>query len=75
MLPHMAENRVGVLVNNFTVGTESKLSVPPGEVKRLPHEALMLVKVRQKELLVCTHTELGGHNGCQAWCSLASKGG
>ena len=75
MLPHMAESHVRVLINNSAVGTESKLSAPPGEVKQLPHEALMSVEVGQKELLVCTHTELGGHNGCQAWCALASKGG
>ena len=60
VLPHMAEGCVRVLVNNSTVGTESKLSVPPSKVKQLPHEALMLVEVQQKELLVCTHTELRG---------------
>ena len=75
MLLHVAESHVGVLINNSTVGTESKLPAPPSEVKLLPHEALMSVEVRQKELLVCTHTELGGHNGCQAWRALASKGG
>ena len=75
VLPHVAESCVRVLVNNSTVGTESKLSVPPSEGKRLPHEALMMVEVRQKKLLVCTHTELGGHNGCQAWCALDGKGG
>ena len=75
VLPHMAESRVGVLINNSAVGTESKLSAPPSEAKRLPHEALMMVEVRQKELLVCTHMELGGHNSCQAWCALAGKGG
>ena len=75
VLPHVAESCVGVLIDNSIVGTESKLSVPPGEVKRMPHEALMSVEVQQKELLVCTHTELRGHNGCQAWCTLASEGG
>ena len=55
VLPHVAESRVGVLINNSAVGTESKLSAPPGKAKRLPHEALMLVEVQQKELLVCTH--------------------
>ena len=75
VLPHVAESHVRVLVNNSTVGTESKLSAPPNKAKRLPHEALMMVEVQQKELLVCTHTELGGHNGCQAWCVLAWKGG
>ena len=45
VLPHMAESRVGVLINNPTVGTESKLSVPPSEVKRLPHEALVSVEI------------------------------
>ena len=60
VLPHMAESHVGVLINNSTVGTEGKLPVPPSEVKRLPHEALMQMEVRQQELLVCAHTELGG---------------
>ena len=45
VLPHMDESHVGVLINNSTVGTESKLPVPPSEVKRLPHEALVLVEV------------------------------
>ena len=75
VLPHVAESRVRVLINNSAVGTESELSAPPIEVKRLPHEALVMVEVRQKELLVCTHMELGGHNSCQAWCALAGKRG
>ena len=75
VLPHIAESHVGVLINNSAVGTESELPAPPIEAKRLPHEALVMVEVRQKELLVCTHTELRGHNGCQAWCALAGKGG
>ena len=29
VLPHVAESRVGVLINNPTIGTESKLSAPP----------------------------------------------
>ena len=33
VLPHMAESRVGVLINNPTVGTESELPAPPFEVK------------------------------------------
>ena len=33
VVPHVAESRVRVLINNSTVGTESKLSVPPREVK------------------------------------------
>ena len=45
MLPHMAESRVRVLVNNSTVGTESKLSAPPSKAKQLPHEALVTVEV------------------------------
>ena len=75
VLPHVAESCVRVLINISTVGTESKLSAPPSEVKRWPHEALMSVEVQQKELLVCTHMELRGYNGCQAWCALSSKGG
>ena len=45
VLPHMAESRVGGLVNNSALGTESKLSALPGEAKRLPQEALMTVEV------------------------------
>ena len=48
VLPHVAESRVRVLVNNSTVGTESELSAPPIKAKRLPHEALVTVEVRQK---------------------------
>ena len=33
VLPHVAESRVGVLVNNSTVGTEGKLPAPPSKVK------------------------------------------
>ena len=33
VLPHVAESRVRILVNNSTVGTESELPVPPFEVK------------------------------------------
>ena len=73
--PHMAESCVRVLINNSTVGTEDKLPALPSEVKRLPHEAPMPMEVRQQKLLVCAHTELRGHNGCQAWHALARKGG
>ena len=75
VLPHVAEGHVSVLVNNSTVRTESELSAPPIEAKRLPHEALVMVEVQQKEPLVHTHMELGRHNSCQAWCTLAGKGG
>ena len=75
VLPHMAESHVSVLINNSAVGTESKLLVPPLEVKRLPHEALVMVEVRQQELLVCTYMELGRCNSCQARCTLAGEGG
>ena len=61
VLPHMAESCVGVLINNSAVGTESELSAPPIKAKQLPHEALVMVEVQQKEHLVCTHTELRGH--------------
>ena len=33
VLPHMAESRVGVLINNSAVGTEGKLPAPPNKVK------------------------------------------
>ena len=74
VLPHVAESRVQVLINNSTVGTESELPVPPFKAKRLPHEAMVMVEVQQKELFVHTHMELGRHNSCQAWCALAGKG-
>ena len=74
VLPHMAESHVRVLINNSAVGTEGKLPVPSSEVKRLPHEAPVPMKVQQQELLICAHTELRGHNGCQAWRALAHKG-
>ena len=45
MLPHMAEGRVGVLVDNSTIRTEGKLPVLPLDVERLPHEASVSVKV------------------------------
>ena len=35
VLPHVVESRVGVLINNSTVGTESELPAPPFEVKCL----------------------------------------
>ena len=73
VLPHMAESCVGVLVNNSSVGTESELSAPLFKVKRLPHEALVMVEVCQQELLVRTDTELRRHNGYQARCTLAWK--
>ena len=73
VLPHVAESRVGVLINNSAVGTESKLPAPPFEVKRLSHEALVMVEVTQQELLVHAYTELRRHNSYQAWCTQAQK--
>ena len=71
VLPHVAESGVGVLVNNSTVGTESELPAPPFKVKQLSHEALVMVKVTQQELLVHAYMEFRRHNGYQAWCALA----
>ena len=68
VLPH-----VRVLINNSTLGTESKLPAPPFEVKQLPHEALVMVEVTQQELLVHAYMELRRHNCYQAWCALAQK--
>ena len=73
VLPHMAESRVGVLINNSAVGTESELPAPPFEVKRLSHEALVMVEVTQQELLVHAYTELRRRNSYQAQCALAGK--
>ena len=47
MLPHMAEGRVGVLVDDSPVRTEGKLPAPPLEVERLPHQASMSVEVTE----------------------------
>ena len=73
VLPHVAESRVRVLINNSTVGTESQLPVPPFKVKRLSHEALVTVEVTQQELLVRAYMELRRSNGYQAWSALAQK--
>ena len=45
MLPHMAEGRVGVLIDNSAVWTKGKLSVLSLYVERLPHEASVSVEV------------------------------
>ena len=45
MLPHMAEGRVGVLIDNSAVQTEGKVPAPSFEVERLPHEASVMVEV------------------------------
>ena len=45
MLPHMAEGRVRVLVDNSTIQTKGKLPAPPLNVERLPHEASVSVEV------------------------------
>ena len=39
MLPHMAEGRVGVLVDDSAIWTKGKLPALPLNVERLPHEA------------------------------------
>ena len=70
VLPHVAESRVRVLVNNSTVGTECKLPVPPFKVKQLPHEAQVTVEVTQQELLVSAYMELRRRDGCQAQYTL-----
>ena len=46
MLPHMAEGRVGVLVDDSAIRAKGKLPVPPLDVERLPHEAQMSMEVR-----------------------------
>ena len=73
VLPHVAESRVRVLVNNSTVQTESELPAPSFEVKQLPHKAQVMVEVAQQELLVCAYPELRRHDGYQARYALAWK--
>ena len=46
MLPHMAEGRVGVLVDDSAIRAKGKLPVLPLDVERLPHEAHMSMEVR-----------------------------
>ena len=60
MLPHMAEGRVRVLVDNSTVWTEGKLPVPPFEVERLPHEASVVVEATSKNSLSVPTQNSGG---------------
>ena len=45
VLPHVAESRVRVLINNSTVQTEDELPAPSFKVERLPHEAWVMVQV------------------------------
>ena len=46
MLPHMAEGRVGVLIDDSAIWTKGKLPALPLNVERLPHEAHMSMEVR-----------------------------
>ena len=47
MLPHMAEGRVGVLIDDSAIRTKGKLPAPPIDVERLPHQAPMSMEVGQ----------------------------
>ena len=73
VLPHVAEGRVRVLVNNSAVRTEGELPVPSFKVERLPHEARVMAEVTQQELLVRAYTELRRHDGYHAQYALAWK--
>ena len=73
MLPHVAEGRVRVLVNNSAVQTEGELPAPSFEVERLPHKARVMVEVTQQELLVRAYADRRRHDGYQAWYALAWK--
>ena len=44
VFPHVAKGGLGVLTDNSTVWTEGQLPAPSTNVKRLPHQALMLVE-------------------------------
>ena len=46
MLPHMAEGRLGVLINDSAIRTKGKLPALPLDVERLPHEAYVSMEVR-----------------------------
>ena len=73
VLPHVAESHVRVLINNYTVGTESELPDPLFEVKQLPHEAKVMVEVTQQELLVRAYKQIRRCDGYQARYALAWK--
>ena len=45
VLPHMAEGRVGVLVDDSAIRTEGELPALSLKVERLPHEASVSVEV------------------------------
>ena len=45
MLPHMAEGRVRVLVDDSAIQTKGELPALPLDVERLPHEASVSVEV------------------------------
>ena len=47
MLPHMAEGRVEVLLDNSAIRTKGKLPALPLNVERLPHEASVSVEVTE----------------------------
>ena len=44
-LPHMAEGRVRILVDDSAIRTKGKLPALPLDVERLPHEASVSVEV------------------------------
>ena len=45
MLPHMAEGRVGVIIDDSTIQTKGELPALSLDVERLPHEASVSVEV------------------------------
>ena len=45
MLPHMAEGRVGHLIDDSAIRTKGKLPALPLNVERLPHEVSVSVEV------------------------------
>ena len=45
MLPHMAEGRVGVLIDDSVIRTKGELPALSLDVERLSHEASVLVEV------------------------------
>ena len=46
MLPHVAEGRVRVLIDDSVIREKGKLPALPLDVERLPHEAHVLMEVR-----------------------------
>ena len=74
MLPHVAEGRVGVLIDDSAIQAKGKLPALPLDVERLPHEAHVSIEVRYQEFLIEADMKVRWCDSYQAWYPLARKG-